>query len=323
MNTDFVPRYVLLEDDVFEQKINKARALLKNCDLCPRQCGVDRFAGQRGYCGASEQAEVSHWQLHFGEEPVFSQNSGAGTIFFAHCNLKCVYCQNYQISQQQGNLNKQTSSQLAQIMLSLQEQKAQNIDLVSPTHFMPQIIEAVYLARKKGLDIPIVYNTNGYEMSHVLELLDGIIDIYMPDLKYDSEDAAYSYSETTDYVYYAHKALKMMFEQVGPFKTDNKQQAVSGLFIRHLVLPNDIAMSRQVLDFIKHNLGTEIGLSIMSQYAPCYRAYDFKKISRCLQKQEYDQVIDYARELGFEKCWIQQLKSNDIYFPDFEQEQVF
>ncbi|MFH1063316.1 MAG: radical SAM protein [Candidatus Omnitrophota bacterium] len=323
MANGYKSRYLDLADVLFQDKINRSKQMLAQCCLCPRQCQADRLAGEVGYCNAGNQAEVSHWQRHYCEEPPFSQNGGAGTIFFAHCNLRCVYCQNHQISQQQGHKNRISVKELTDIMLKLQEEQAENIDLVSPTHFMPMIIEAIYTAKQQGLIIPIIYNTNGYEDEKILHLLEGIVDIYMPDLKYDSEDAGLCYSGVSDYVYHAKKAIELMYKQVGGFKLSENGQAVGGLFIRHLVLPNNIAASKQVLDFLHSEIGSDIGLSLMSQYAPCYLADRFKPINRSLNRQEYDQVVEYAQQLGFEKCWTQELKSNDVYFPDFEKPDVF
>lgn len=317
------PRYISLEDKIFQEKIILLKEMLTQCCLCPRHCRVNRTAGQKGYCNAAEQAEVSHWQLHYGEEPPFAQNKGAGTIFFAHCNMRCVYCQNYQISQQQGCKNSITVAELADIMLKLQTEQAENIDLVSPAHFTPMIVEAIYIAKNRGLKIPIVYNTNGYEDEKTIELLDGIVDVYMPDLKYDSEDAGLLYSDVADYVYYAKKAILLMHRQVGGFIMNKIGQAVSGLFVRHLVLPNNISASKQVLDFLHAEIGTDIGLSLMSQYAPCYRADGFEKLNRVLNKQEYEPVVEYAQQLGFEKTWVQELASSDVYFPDFDNPDVF
>ncbi|MBU1043726.1 MAG: radical SAM protein [Candidatus Omnitrophica bacterium] len=319
----YIPKYMALENAVFVKKIKLSHQMLYQCCLCPRQCNVDRLAGQVGYCKAGNQAEVSHWQRHYGEEPPFVQNTGAGTIFFAHCNMHCVYCQNHQISQQQVSKNKVSVIGLADIMLKLQQEQAVNIDLVSPTHFVPMIIEAIYIAKNKGLSIPIIYNTNGYDSAKALELLEGIVDVYMPDLKYDSEDAALSYSDVSDYVYYAKQALLLMYKQVGGFKLDKSGKAISGLFVRHLILPNNIANSKQVLDFLHAEIGNDIGLSLMSQYAPRYRANSFKKINRVLNHQEYQLIVEYAQQLGFDKCWIQELTSSDVCFPDFEKPDVF
>ncbi|MBU1086430.1 MAG: radical SAM protein [Candidatus Omnitrophica bacterium] len=323
MADKYNPKYIDLKNIVFKHKIKLSRKMLGQCCLCPRKCGADRLAGQLGYCNAGNLSEVSHWQRHYGEEPPFSQNNGAGTIFFAHCNLQCVYCQNHQISQQQGCKNNISVNQLADIMLKLQQEQAENIDLVSPTHFVPMIIEAIYIARNKGLRIPIIYNTNGYDSEKTLELLEGIVDVYMPDLKYDSEDAGLIYSDVFNYVYYAKQAILLMYKQVGGFKLDQSGKAISGLFVRHLVLPNNIANSKQVLDFLRTEIGNDIGLSLMSQYAPCYRASNFKEINRVLNQQEYELIVEYAQELGFGKSWMQELKSSDVYFPDFEKPDVF
>ncbi len=321
--TAIVPGYVLLDADVFGRKITQAQGILSECVLCPRACRVNRIAGEPGACGAGAAAEVAHWQVHFGEEPPLSGHGGAGAIFFAHCNLHCAYCQNYQISQQPGVRHPQSAAQLSGIMLTLQEQGAQNIDLVSPSHFLPQILAALLEARQKGLRLPIVYNTNGYESEQALALLDGIVDIYLPDFKYGNDADALRYSQVTDYVATATRALRMMHAQVGDFLEDEQGRACRGVLVRHLVLPQDHAASKTVMDILKKNVGTGIGLSVMSQYAPCYRAGQYPELNRPLTPREYDDCTAYVQSLGFTQCWIQELDSNNVYFPDFSDKDVF
>ncbi|MCP4650589.1 MAG: radical SAM protein [PVC group bacterium] len=316
-------RYLELSKEVFKNKIEQANSYLRNCCLCPRECNINRVIGETGFCGAGADVEIAHWQIHYGEEPPLSGKNGAGAVFFAHCNLKCVYCQNYQISQQSGIKKSISVDDLSSVMLDLQKQGAQNIDFVSPTQFAAQIIEAVYIARNKGLSLPLVYNTNGYERVEILNLLDGIIDVYLPDFKYYDDSAAVRYSEAVDYTAVAQRAISTMYAQTGDLVVDSGGSALRGILLRHLVLPEGIAGSISVLKFLADQLGTDIGLSLMSQYHPCYRADRFSELNRTITSKEYDEVVDYVQELGFEKCWIQELESHKVYLPDFEKEDVF
>ncbi|MDD5746665.1 MAG: radical SAM protein [Candidatus Omnitrophica bacterium] len=321
--TAMVPGYRLIDADVFRRRIAQAREILTECVLCPRACRVNRCAGEPGACGAGAALEVAHWQVHYGEEPPLSDNGGAGAVFFSHCNLHCVYCQNHQISQQPGIQHPISTAELSRIMISLQEQGAQNIDLVSPSHFLPQILSALFEARQQGLRLPIVYNTNGYESEPALALLDGLVDIYLPDFKYGNDADALRYSQAPDYVAAASRALRQMHAQVGDFVEDEQGRACRGLLVRHLVLPQGHAASKTVLDILKKNVGTGIGLSVMSQYAPCYRASRYPELNRPLTPREYDECTEYVQALGFTRCWIQELESNNVYFPDFSGKDVF
>ncbi|MFH1092647.1 MAG: radical SAM protein [Candidatus Omnitrophota bacterium] len=312
-----------LNNDVFLKKIEKAYKTRENCSLCAHCCSVNRSVQELGFCGAGKDAQVACWQIHRGEEPPLAEKGGAGAIFFTHCNLKCVYCQNYQISQQQQIKDVLSPKQLGAIMLKLQAQGAQNIDLVSPTHFLPQIIEAIYLAKKQGLYLPIVYNTNAYESKITLDLLAGIVDIYMPDFKYFNDSFAYRYSGIKNYVSTAKQAIKIMYDQVGDFIVDRDGCACRGLLLRHLVLPGKLAGSFEVLDFLKQETGINIGLSIMSQYSPCYQAQGIDELNTKVESTLYDAVVERVELLGFEQCWVQELKSSDIYSPDFEASKVF
>ncbi|MBI4845460.1 MAG: radical SAM protein [Candidatus Omnitrophica bacterium] len=317
------PCYKHLTKKQFQEKIAEAKQLLDPCRLCPRECRASRFSGRQGICGASGDLEVAHWQLHFGEEPPLSVSGGAGTVFFPHCNLKCVYCQNFQISQQKGTKHIISVADLAKIMCALQQKGSKNIDLVSPAHYAPMIVEAIYLASEAGLNIPIVYNTNGYDCVETLALFSGIVDIYLPDFKYIDDAVASKYSGVKDYVIFVKKAVKNMHEQAGDFFIHENGSFCRGLLVRHLVLPGQSEASRQILSFLKESIGIGIGLSLMSQYAPCYKSSRFAEINRKVCVEEYHEVVDFANDLGFEKCWIQELESNNVYFPDFERKKVF
>ena len=317
------PGYIGLKDDLFLQKIEKAKIALKRCCLCEHRCSIDRSGPGLGFCRAGGNAEAAYWGIHKGEEPPLSEKSGAGAVFFSHCNFRCVYCQNFQISWQKQIKDSISPKQLAVIMLKLQEQGAQNIDLVSPTHFVPQIIEAVYLSRQQGLCLPIVYNTNAYESRIALELLEGIVDIYMPDFKYFNDAIAYKYSGIKNYVRTAKQVIKAMYDAVGGLALDEYGCAYKGLLVRHLVLPGDFSGSFEVLDFLKQEIGVNIGLSLMSQYSPCYKALEINELNRKIDSALYNELVAYAQTLGFEKCWIQNPESSDIYFPDFQASKVF
>ena len=315
--------YLSLDNDTFLKKIEQADRLRADCRLCAHCCCIDRSAGELGFCQAGKEAEVAFWQIHRGEEPPLAEKGGAGAIFFEHCNFKCVYCQNFQISQQAQIKSGMSPKQLSLIMLKLQMQGAQNIDLVSPTHFLPQIIEAIYLAKQQGLYLPIVYNTNAYESKTALELLSGIVDVYLPDFKYFNDSAAFKYSGIKNYVDTAWQAIKIMYDTVGDFTVDLDGSARRGVLVRHLVLPENLAGSLQMLDFLKRELGVNIGLSIMSQYSPCYQAHGIDELNKKIDSALYNEVVEHVMALGFEQCWIQELKSSDIYFPDFNSLKVF
>ncbi len=323
LNMGIQASYIGLDKNVFLQKIEQAKTVLNDCCLCEHICSVNRSIAELGFCQAGENVEVAYWGIHKGEEPPFADKGGAGAIFFSHCNFKCVYCQNFQISRQKQIKDEFSPGQLASIMLKLQKQGAQNIDLVSPTHFLPQIIEAIYLAKQQGLCLPILYNTNAYESKTALELLDGIVDIYMPDLKYFDDSIALRYSGITNYVSTAKRTIKIMYNQVGDFAQDSDGCAYRGLLIRHLVLPGNLSGSFEVLDFLKNDIGSNIGLSLMSQYAPCYQASEIDELNKRIDSVFYNELVEYVEKIGFEQCWIQALKSSDAYMPDFQSKKVF
>ncbi|MFC1770636.1 radical SAM protein [Candidatus Margulisiibacteriota bacterium] len=297
---------------------------LGSCNICPHQCGVNRFKGQKGFCKAGADILVSHIGLHFGEEPPISGTKGSGTIFFGHCNLRCVFCQNYQISQPAHDfqLDQIKPDRLATEMLILKHQGAHNINLVSPTHFLPQIIESLKIARNNGLTIPIVYNTNAYEETASLKYLKGLIDIYMPDIKYSDDKNAEKYSGIKNYTKKSQAAISEMFTQVGDLTPDRNGVARKGLLVRHLVLPNDLAGSKKCLRFLA-GLSKDMYISIMSQYSPQFKAYNFPQLNREITNKEYETVTDYALKLGLENCFIQEPSSSNQYLPDFEKKNPF
>ena len=290
-------------------KIKQAYRLMEKCSICPRRCGVNRLKGQVGFCKAGLLPMVSSFHGHFGEEPPISGRNGSGTIFFTHCSLRCVFCQNYPISQlSQG---KEVSvKELAEMMLKLEREGCHNINFVTPTHYMPQILEAVFIAKEKGLKIPLVYNCGGYESMEALEILDGIIDIYMPDMKYSSDAAAKKYSNAPDYFKINKAAVKEMYRQVGGLKIE-KGIAKRGLLIRHLVLPGDLAGSQKIFEFIADELSPDIYVNIMAQYYPCHLAFKFPEISRRIRHAEYMEALRIAKEKGLSGGFRQVLNTID------------
>jgi len=299
-------------------------AQLVHCECCPRKCGVNRLEGRTGFCRIGGEAQIAYAGLHYGEEPPISGTRGSGTLFFAGCNLRCVFCQNYQISQefQTSELKTQTTEELASEMLRLQAAGAHNVNLVSPSHVIFQAADAVVAARSKGLTIPIVYNSNGYDSVDALRQVRGLIDIYLPDIKYMSNGLARRYSSAADYADIIPGVLREMFDQVGPLDTDDNGIARRGLLVRHLVLPGHMEDSRKCLALLAQ-LSPAVHVSIMSQYSPQYRAAAHPEINRPLTVREYDEVTDYAVELGLENAFIQELDSRHRYLPDFDRDRPF
>lgn len=296
----FEPVYTgLIESKEIDKRIEQLYARLGQCDICPRDCKVDRLAGETGYCEADAGLVVSSINPHFWEEASLVGLGGSGTIFLSNCNLRCVYCQNYEISQL-GSGERMTEEQLAEGMLYLQRIGCHNINLVTPTHYTPQLVKAIAIAARKGLRLPIVYNCSGYESVDTLKLLDGIIDIYMPDIKYGNVDSAALYSDAPDYFKVCKLAVKEMHSQVGDLVI-RQDIAWHGLLIRHLVLPNDQAGSLEVLKFIAEEISKDSFLNIMFQYMPRYKAPDFEKIKRPAYIEEYYNVLDIAMGLGLHR----------------------
>ena len=291
------PSYLkLYESGELKEKLERLKEKLGSCTVCPHHCKVDRLAGKVGFCKTPYLVRVASAFLHHGEEKPIRGYRGSGTIFFSYCNMRCVFCQNYDISQLGEGVDI-TPQVLANIMLKLQEEGAHNINLVTPSHVVPQIVEALYYAVQKGLNIPLVYNTSSYDDLETLKLLDGIVDIYLADLKYLDEEKTRKYSKVKNYPEVAKEAIKEMYRQVGPLKTDHQGVAYKGLLVRHLVMPNDVSTSFEVVDFLS-TLGKRITVNIMGQYFPFYRAKDYPEIARPVFPWEVERVKEYARQKG-------------------------
>ena len=297
---NFTPSYLQLSSASLEKIKDSLLKLLGECVICPRNCKVNRLRGEKGFCRTARFPRVFSFNLHFGEEPELVGRGGSGTIFFSFCNLACQYCQNYTISQL-GEGEEIDSEELAKIMLYLQTQGAHNINLVSPTHILPQIIEALVIARNKGLRLPLVYNSGGYDSKQVLKIVEGVFDIYMPDMKYSDNKLAEKYSLVEDYWEVCQEAVLEMHRQVGDLVIDSQGVAQRGLIIRHLVLPNNISGSFKVIDFIAEEISKNTYLNIMDQYWPCYKAYNFSELSRKITLKEYKEVVDYALKRGLKR----------------------
>lgn len=295
--------------------------LLQSCVLCGHRCGVDRTAGQTGQCQAGREPVVASACLHRGEEPLISGSRGSGTIFLANCCLKCVYCQNYEISQK-GEGKEAGKEELAGIMLELQAKGAHNINLVSPTHYAPPIADALKSAKRQGLKLPVVYNTGGYDSIELLRELDGLIDIYLPDFKYWDNDNAVKYSRAENYPEVARQGITEMFRQVGNVALDEEGVAKKGLLVRHLVLPNGLADSAKILGFLAA-LSTELWISLMAQYNPRHRAKEHPELSRPLRPEEYRQAVAAAESLGLNNVYVQELASSEVFLPDFKKSDPF
>ncbi|MBC2714826.1 MAG: radical SAM protein [Desulfobacteraceae bacterium] len=294
----FEPAYIkTARDGLLARKIASARAILNQCVLCPRECRVDRLAGETGICKTGQQAVVSSIHAHFGEEAPLVGTNGSGTIFFTHCNLMCSFCQNYDISHE-GCGREVSDNELASMMLTLQEQGCHNINLVTPTHVVPQILSALETAVDKGLTIPIVYNSGGYDDTKTLKLLDGVIDIYMPDFKFQDSKIADVTCSAPDYPEIARHAVLEMHRQVGDLVIDETGIAQRGLLIRHLVLPDNLAGTRDIMKFIHDAVSPNTYVNVMSQYRPCGRAYETPGLSKTLSVEEYKQALQMAKEEG-------------------------
>lgn len=291
--------------------------MLEKCELCPHRCKVDRKSGKIGRCKCNDKIKIALYSLHYYEEPCISGNNGSGTVFFSNCNLNCKYCQNYKISQL-GKGEYITIEKLADIFIAQQENNANNINLVTPTMYVEQIIEAIKIARENGLKIPIIYNSNGYENIETIKMLNGYVDVYLPDLKYADNNLAKEYSNINDYFEIATQAIKEMYNQVGVPILDENGIIKRGLIIRHLVLPEFIDNSKKILKWLKENIDSEVYISIMAQYFPTYLAKEDKYINRKLTKKEYKEIENYVYELNFENGYMQDLgEHEEEYVPDF------
>lgn len=298
------PSYLnLYKKNQLKDRVQILLEKLKKCDICPRKCGVNRYKKELGYCRTGRFAIVSSFNLHFGEETPISGYRGSGTIFFSFCNLSCIFCQNWTISHL-GEGYETDAFQLKEIMLQLQKAGAHNLNLVTPSHIVPQFLEALYLALEEGFSLPIVYNSSGYDSPETLKILDGIIDIYMPDAKYGNNFWAEKFSGVKDYVEVSREALKEMYRQVGEFEMDKEGIARRGVLVRHLILPEGRSSSFDVLDFLKENLPGAL-VALLSQYWPSYNAIKYPELGRRITSKEYLEVVNYAKKIKIKNLYIQ------------------
>lgn len=293
----FTAAYRKLPSEALAEKVGAAEAMLRSCTLCPRECRVDRAAGKFGFCRTGDRPFVSSWGPHFGEERPLVGRYGSGTIFFGNCNLGCIFCQNYTISHL-GEGREMSFERLAEVMLELQGMGCHNINLVTPTHQMPMILRALSIAARDGLEIPVVYNCGGYESIEAVKLLEGVVDIYMPDFKYADPEMSFKYSKARDYPSVAKAAIKEMHRQVGDLMMDESGVAVRGLLLRHLVLPEGVAGTAEVVRFIAEELSKNTYVNIMDQYRPCYKAYDNPPLDRRITGEEFTEAVNLALKAG-------------------------
>jgi putative pyruvate formate lyase activating enzyme len=290
---------------LLEERTPGALGLLDDCTVCPRDCHVDRNAGSsKGICGVDSRLKISSANLHFGEEPPISGTRGSGTIFLSGCNLKCVYCQNYPISQfRHGDFV--TIDEAAGMMLDLERRGAHNINFVTPSHYVPQLMAAMLSAYKQGLTLPIVWNCSGYDKVDTLRLLDGVVEIYMPDMRYSLEEKARCYSAAADYPEINRAAIKEMYRQVGDLVIDDNGIALHGLLVRHLVLPENISGSKEIFEYLAREISPDTFVSLMSQYFPAHKAVSMEKINRRILKREYQEALDAFEAAGLQNGWAQ------------------
>jgi len=296
------PSYLSLSEREWQEKIEKLFKILESCEICPRKCKVNRLKGEEGFCKLKYLPKISAFHPHFGEEKVLVGKYGSGTIFLTSCNLACVYCQNYEISQLR--IGKEVSfEKLADIILELQKMGCHNINFVTPTPQVPQIVRSVYLAVKKGLKIPLVYNTSSYDLPETLKILDKIFDIYMPDVKYSDDKIALKFSQCQNYFEIMKGAVKEMHSQVGDLILDKEGIAKRGLLVRHLVLPNNLAGSEKIFQFLAKEISKNTFLNIMDQYYPTFRAFEYPEISRKITEDEFKRAISLAKKFGLKRIY--------------------
>jgi len=306
MSTDSpagTPNYRQLSDEEFDERIADLTARYADCDLCAYDCSVDRTAGQLGTCQVDDTAHVSGYFPHFGEEDCLRGHNGSGTIFFAHCNMKCVFCQNFETSHEaQGE--PATPDDIAEMALELEAKGCHNVNVVSPTHHSPRVVEAINIAKNRGLEVPIVWNCGGYERTEIVERLDGIVDVYMPDVKWADDDAAAMYSKAPNYWENVQESLREMHRQVGDLRLDDTGIATGGLLVRHLVMPNHVESGKRILEFVAEELSEETFVNVMAQYQPYYKAKTediYEDIGRPITPTEYEEVVAHARDVGLER----------------------
>ena len=297
------PNYQGLPAEEFDARVAELRDRYADCDLCAYDCGVDRTAGETGACRVDDTAYVSSYFDHHGEEDVLRGHAGSGTIFLAHCNMTCVFCQNFETSHEARG-DPATPEDIAEMALDLQARGCHNVNFVSPTHHSPHLVEAVRIARDRGLDVPVVWNCGGYERTEVLELLDGVVDVYMPDVKWSDDDAAASYSKAPGYWSKVRESLREMHRQVGDLAVDARGLATGGLLVRHLVMPGHVENARGVLSFLAEEISRDTFVNLMAQYRPHYQAASadrYEEIGRPITREEYQSVLDHARAVGLER----------------------
>lgn len=300
VDSRFIPAYLKLSNAELLKKVRLAEDILKECTLCPRNCRVDRTSGKLGFCRTGDKPFIASWGPHFGEERPLVGRFGSGTIFFSFCNLGCIFCQNWTISHL-GEGSEISFERLAGIMLELQDTGCHNINLVTPTHQMPMILHSIAIASEMGLNIPIVYNCGGYESLEAIKILDGVVDIYMPDFKYSDPQMALKYSKAKDYPEKAKAAIKEMHRQVGDLIIDEMGIALRGLLVRHLVLPEGIAGTKEIVRFIAEEISENTYINIMDQYYPCYKAFEHPPLDRRITTWEYSEAVKMALKAGLKR----------------------
>ena len=323
----YEPGYIALyRSGELERRAKALEERLEECNICPRECGANRLEGIVGHCNSGYLPIVSSVCAHHGEEPVLSGSRGSGAIFFGNCNMRCVYCQNHQISQDPiaQKKNEISTPVLAERLLYLQDElHCHNINLVTPSHFVPQIVKALLEAVPKGLRLPLLYNTSSYDSVKTLRELDGIISIYLADIRYASNELGRKYSRSRNYVDNARAAIIEMQRQVGDLVVDDEGIAQKGLIVRHLILPNGIAGSEKSLKWLVKEVSPRVAVSVMSQYYPANRAYKYKELNRKISPEEYAEVVSLVEKLGIENGWVQGMESAENYRPDFSGEEPF
>ena len=293
------------------------RSLMEKCRLCPRECGADRLHGEKGFCGAEAVAKIARAALHFWEEPCISGKNGSGTVFFSHCTLKCVFCQNYEISSF-GRGEEKSAEELADIFIRLEDEGANNINLVTPTHYVVPVMEAVADAKKRGLNIPVIYNCGGYEKAETIKMLEGLIDIYMPDMKYFNDKYAVKYSSAPGYFEHAKKALSEMTRQQPKAEFNGEGIMQKGVIVRHLMLPGLLFDTKKIIDYLYKTYGDNIYISLMNQYTPVKYLKGFPELERTLPERAYDDMIDYCVGMGVKNAFVQeQGTAKEAFIPEF------
>ncbi len=304
MDMNHLPSYFNISKEEWAIKEEKAYSLISECRCCPHYCRVNRINGEKGRCGAGLELFIASADPHYGEEPPISGWRGSGAIFFTFCPMKCIYCQNYPFSQL-GQGRQKCIDELVSLMIYLQDKGCHNINLVTPAHFVPQILLTIKKAVDKGFKIPIVYNTSSYESPETLSLMEGIIDIYLADMRYDDPENSFKYSNVKDYPQVSRVAVKEMFSQVGHLMVDEYGIAQRGLIVRHLVLPGSIAGSREIFRFISQEISHKVHVSLMSQYFPSYRASEYPELNRPITKKEYKDALEMLEKFGLTEGWRQ------------------